>query len=93
MAEQAAHAGGNEQEVETLGVDEYLKLLKLLKIKLPIGVLTPEVITQSTHPNIIVDAMGIKQDLENGTLRIAQIPRLACGSIKQALQLKEKDKF
>ncbi|XP_060776899.1 uncharacterized protein LOC132886355 [Neoarius graeffei] len=93
MAERAAHAGGNEQEVETLSADEYLKLLKLLKIQLPKGVLTLDAIAQSTCPNIIEDAMGIKQDLRKGTLCLAQTPRLACGNIQQTLQLKEKDKF
>ncbi|MCI4373912.1 hypothetical protein PGIGA_G00000190 [Pangasianodon gigas] len=90
MAEQTAHTGGTEQEVETLSVDDYQKLLNIMTIKLPKGVLTPEVITKSTHPNVIKDAISIKQELENCTLRIAMIPRLACGKIQQALQLKEK---
>ncbi|MCJ8728061.1 hypothetical protein PDJAM_G00000150 [Pangasius djambal] len=77
MAEQTAHTGGTEQEVETLSVDDYQKLLKIMKIKLPKGVLTPEVITKSTHPNVIKDAKRIKRALENCTLRIAMIPRLA----------------
>lgn len=79
MAEQAAHAGADEQEVETLTADDYLKLQKLLKINLPKGVLTPEVIPQSTLPNVIQDATHIKEDLEKCILLTAQIPHLACG--------------
>ncbi|XP_046703797.1 uncharacterized protein LOC124384862 [Silurus meridionalis] len=93
MAEQATHKSENVQGTETLSVEEYQKLLRLLKVQLPKGLLTPEVITQSTHPNIIKDAIGLKQYLKNCTLQIAQIPRLACWKIKQALQLKEKDQF
>lgn len=93
MAGQAAHAGANEQEVETLSVDEYLKLLALLKIKLPKEVLTPEVIARSTRPNVTQDATRIKEHLEKCRLQIAPIPRLACGKIEAAPQLKEKENF
>lgn len=91
MAAHAAHAGADEQEVETLSGDEYLKLLKILKIHLPKGDLTPEVIAQSTRPNVIRDATLIKQDLEKRVLLVAQIPRLACGKVEEALQLNKKE--
>ncbi|KAK2855282.1 hypothetical protein Q7C36_007151 [Tachysurus vachellii] len=93
MAEQAALSGGAEQELEALSVDDFLNLLELLKIKLPQGVVTPEAVAQSTHSNVIADATLIKQDLENCTLRIAPIPRLACGKIQQVLMLKQNNEF
>lgn len=92
-AEQAAHASADEQEVETLSVEKYLKLLKLLKIKLPKGVLTAEAVAQSTRPSTIHDATRIKQDLGTCVLQITMIPRLACKRIKEALQLKDQEKL
>lgn len=93
MAEQATHTGGTEQEGETLSAEDYLNLLKILKINLPKGVLKEEVVTKSTHPTVIEDARHIKQDLEKCTIQFAQTPRLACGDIEQALKLRENNKY
>lgn len=93
MAEETAPSSGHEQELDTLSVDDFSYVLQRLKVKLPKEVLTPEAVTQSTHPNIIADATLIKQDLENRRLRIAPIPHLACGKIKQALKLKANEDF
>ncbi|KAK3571077.1 hypothetical protein QTP86_001544 [Hemibagrus guttatus] len=94
MAEMAEEpSSGGEQELEALSVDDFKKLLKLLRVRLPKEVLTPEAVARSTHPNVIADATRIKQDLENCRLKIAPIPRLACGNIKQVLEQRENKEF
>lgn len=69
-------------------VEDYLQLLKLLKIKLPQGVLTLEVIKHSTDPKVTRDAQDIVQDLEKFQLKFITNPRLGCREVKHALNLK-----
>lgn len=93
MAEHITHTDESEEELETFNVDDYEKLLEILKIKLPKGVLTPAAIARSTHTKVIADAELIKQALKRCELRVAPIPRLACGKIEQALQLQEENEI
>ncbi|KAL6488918.1 hypothetical protein MHYP_G00026590 [Metynnis hypsauchen] len=75
---------------QSLGVEDYLTLLKLLKINLPKGALNLMVIKHSADPNIIQDAKDIVQDLEKFKLKFIANPRLGCREVKHALILKKR---
>ncbi|XP_072534977.1 uncharacterized protein [Salminus brasiliensis] len=75
---------------QSLGIEDYLKLLKLLKINLPNGVLNEKVIKHSTDQNVIQDAQAIIKDLESFKLKFIATPRLGCREVKHALILKRR---
>ncbi|XP_036444671.1 uncharacterized protein LOC118820429 [Colossoma macropomum] len=75
---------------QSLGIEDYLTLLKLLKINLPKGALNLTVIKHSADPNVIQDAQNIIQDLEKFKLKFIANPRLGCREVKHALILKKR---
>ncbi|XP_066539903.1 uncharacterized protein [Hoplias malabaricus] len=75
---------------QLFSVDDYLKLLRLLKINLPSGVVNLKVIERSADPDIIKDAQAIIRDLESFKLKFTVNPRLGCREVKHALNLKKK---
>ncbi|XP_007256934.3 uncharacterized protein LOC103046305 [Astyanax mexicanus] len=75
---------------QSFSIEDYLKLLKLLKINLPNGVLNQKVIQHSADPNVIQDAQAIIKDLENFKIKFIASPRLGCREVKHALILKKR---
>ncbi|XP_041964073.1 uncharacterized protein LOC121721305 isoform X1 [Alosa sapidissima] len=84
-----AVAGKKPDRTDDLVSDEkdYHHLLKLLRIKLPVGVLSPEVIKESQKQTCIRDAKSIVTDLENFKIQFCITPRLGCREVKRALAL------
>lgn len=74
-----------------LDVEDYLNLLTLLHIRLPVDVLSPEVISLSKNRTSISDAKSIITELEDFKIHFCMIPRLACTKMKSALKLKKED--
>lgn len=80
--------GGRGKQIATLTQDEYLQLLKCLKIKLPEGVLNQRVMELVNTESSIQDAEAILKDLESFLIRFKAVPRLACRDVKHHLNLK-----
>lgn len=81
-----------KESVGQLDVNDYLVLLKSLRISLPKGVLNPKVIELSHTADMIQKAKDIVEDLENFKLKFNSIPRLGCREVKSSLALKKNGK-
>lgn len=73
-----------------LSFEDYQDLMKVLKIRLPTGVLKKETVIRSREKDVVEDLQDIMKDLENFNLQFAGIPRLACREVKKALIPKKK---
>lgn len=74
--------GGN------LNQKEFLQLLKSLRIELPKGVLTEELIERANTERNKHAAQVLLQDLEDLLIRFKAVPRLTCRVVKHCLALK-----
>ncbi|KAJ8005156.1 hypothetical protein DPEC_G00143720 [Dallia pectoralis] len=81
--------GAGEPEDSHLTQQDYLQLMKILGIRLPEGVLTPDVIEKANMENTIQDAQAILRDLEHFRIRFKVIPRLSCREVKDFLAMKD----
>ncbi|XP_062395163.1 uncharacterized protein LOC134083062 [Sardina pilchardus] len=81
-------AGTKLDRTDELVSDEkdYHHLLKLLHIRLPEGVLSPEVIKESQKHTL--DAKSIITELEKFKIQFCITPRLGCREVKRTLSLK-----
>ncbi|TSK77029.1 Rap1 GTPase-activating protein 2 [Bagarius yarrelli] len=86
-------AQDSEEEFESLGVEDHQTLLQHLNIQLPEGALNPEISQRATRPDVIKDSKEIVQGLRTGQLMVVEKPCLMCVKVKQASQLRQKDKI
>lgn len=91
-SKQASVAGKKPDRTDDLvpDVKDYLYLLKLLRIRLPEGVICPEVIKVSTNHTCVSSAKSIVTELENLKIQFCVTPRLGCREVKRTLTLKNR---
>ncbi|KAJ8005159.1 hypothetical protein DPEC_G00143750 [Dallia pectoralis] len=65
--------------------------MKILGIRLPEGVLTPDVIEKANVENTIQDAQAILTELEHFRMGFKVIPRLRCRKVKRCLAMKQNN--
>lgn len=84
----SAVVGGRPGEDSHLTQQDYLQLMKSLSVRLPEGVLTPQVIELANMESRIQDAQAIISDLEHFNIRFKAVPRLGCREVQNFLAMK-----